>query len=77
VLIMVFMLGLALGAASRKVLFKEARKRAYLLMQLMLAALTLLILVCFTLLPLFSLPDGVVFALFILLAMGTAFITGL
>jgi len=77
VLIMVFMLGLALGAGSRRILFKEGRKIYYLMMQLMLAALAILILIFITLIPAFRMADQLLFALFLILSFGVAFLTGL
>ncbi len=77
VLIMVFMLGLALGAGSRRILFKEGRKIYYLLMQLMLAALAILILIFITMVPAFRMADQLLFALFLILSFGVAFLTGL
>ena len=77
VLIMVFMLGLALGAGSRRLIFREGRKKYYLLLQLMLAALAILILIMITLIPAFRMADTLLFALFLILSFSVAFLTGL
>lgn len=77
VLIMVFMLGLALGSAFRKVLFKDNYPRHYLLLQLFIAAVVILILVFISLVPFLNLPDAAVFAAFLFFVMGIAFLTGL
>jgi len=77
VLIMVFMLGLALGAASKKLLFKETRPKYYLLIQLLMAVMVVLILLYISLVPFLELPDAAVFAAFIFFVTGFAFFTGL
>jgi spermidine synthase len=77
VLIMVFMLGLALGAGLRQYLIPNPRPRLYLFVQLLLAALCLLILVFFTLMPFMVLPDALVFTLFLILAITVAALTGI
>ena len=76
VLIMIFMLGLALGAGLRQYLIPNPRPRLYLLVQLLLAALCLLILVFFALMPFMALPDFLVFILFSVLAITVAALTG-
>ncbi len=77
VLIMVFMLGLAIGAASRKILFKENHPRNYLLIQLFMAAVVTLILLFISLVPFLELPDAIIFTTFLLFVLGIAFLTGL
>jgi hypothetical protein len=77
VLIMVFMLGLALGAASHKLLFKENHPRFYLLIQLLMAAVVTLILLFISLVPFLKLSDAIIFTAFLILALGIACLTGL
>lgn len=77
ILIMVFMLGLALGAASRKLLFKTSRPGNYMLIQLLMAVIILMVLLFITLLPLMVLPDALLFAAFLFFVLGIAFLTGL
>ncbi|MBE0647266.1 MAG: hypothetical protein IH596_05730 [Bacteroidales bacterium] len=77
VLIMVFMLGLALGAASRKILFKSIRPRSYLLLQLLMAVVAILVLLFISLVPFLELPDAVVFSAFLFFVLGISFLTGL
>ena len=77
VLIMVFMLGLALGAGLRRMIFKDGRKMYYLLLQLLLAAFAILILIVITLIPAIRMGDAILFSLFLILSFGVAFLTGL
>ncbi len=77
VLIMVFMLGLALGAAFRKILFKSIHPRSYLLIQLLMAGFVILILLFISLVPFLELPDAIIFAAFIFFVLGISFLTGL
>jgi len=77
VMIMVFMLGLALGAASRKLLFRKHPLRNYLLIQLLLAAFVILTLLFITLVPFLKQTDAFVFSAFLLLSFGISYITGL
>ncbi|MBL7138652.1 MAG: hypothetical protein ISS17_07755 [Bacteroidales bacterium] len=77
VLIMVFMLGLALGAASRKILFRESYPRNYLLLQLLMATFVIVILMFIALVPFLELQDYMIFTTFLILAFGIAFLTGL
>lgn len=77
VLIMVFMLGLAVGAAARKILIRDSHPRSYLLIQLLMAAFVILILLFISLVPFLNLPDAVFFAAFLFFALGVAFLTGL
>ena len=77
VLIMVFMLGLALGAASRKIIFKKSHPRYFLFIQLLMAAFVTLILLFISLVPFLELPDSIIFSVFLFFVLGIAFLTGL
>jgi len=77
ILIMVFMMGLATGAGFRKWILPGSGPRTYVALQLSLAAVVLVILVFFSLIPFFYLHDALVFAVFLLLIMAVAFVTGM
>ncbi|MFH1160857.1 MAG: hypothetical protein V1733_07905 [bacterium] len=76
-IILVFMLGLAIGSGCRKIFWKLPKSKHYLLLQILLAICAIVILVFIHFLPAMSLSDPELIALFLLLAFAIAFLTGL
>jgi len=77
VLIMMFMAGLALGSAMRKVIFRSVKPRHYLLVQMLMALSITVILLFITLLPVLYISDALLFTAFLVFIAGISFLTGL